>query len=96
VTRKSGKSEYIIEHRQAHNHALGDAAQTWAFCSLTCSSWAPDYYAAQRSRGKSHHGALRALANRWLGILWHCLTTAQLYDENVHVANRERMQTRAA
>jgi transposase len=96
VTRKSGKSEHIIEHRQAHNHALGDAAQTWAFCSLSCSSWARDYYAAQRGRGKSHHGALRALANRWLGILWHCLTTAQHYDENIHVANRERMQPRAA
>ncbi len=46
--------------------------------------------------GKSHHDALRALGNRWLEILWHCLTKGVLYDEAVHVANRNRALGRAA
>ena len=39
---------------------------------------------------------LRALSNRWLEILWHCLTKGVPYDEDVHVANRNRALGRAA
>ena len=46
--------------------------------------------------GKGHHAALRALSNRWLEMLWHCLTKGVLYDENVHVNNRNRALGRAA
>ena len=35
-----------------------------------------------------HPAALRALGNRWLEVLWHCLTNGVHYDEAVHVANR--------
>jgi hypothetical protein len=38
----------------------------------------------------------RALGNRWLEILWHCLTKGVLYDENIHVANRNRALGHAA
>lgn len=41
---------------------------------------------SQRARGKAHHAALRALGDRWLEILWHCLHRGVLYDEAVHVA----------
>ena len=34
--------------------------------------------------------ALRALGNRWLEVLWHCLIKGVLYDEAVHTANRNR------
>jgi hypothetical protein len=33
--------------------------------------------------------------NRWLEILWHCLSRGVLYDEAVHVANRNRALGRA-
>lgn len=46
--------------------------------------------------GRSHHAALRALGNRWLEILWHCPTKGVLYDENIHVANRNRALGRVA
>jgi hypothetical protein len=51
---------------------------------------------AQRVRGKNHHAALRALGNRWLEILWHCLIRGQLYDEAIHTANRNRALAKAA
>jgi transposase len=96
VTRRSGRSELIVATRLACNRYLADAVQQWAFCSLRCSGWAREFYDAQRGRGKTHHAALRALGNRWLEILWHCLTRDQLYDEATHIANRNRARGKAA
>jgi transposase len=96
VTRRSGKSDFVVARRLAHNRYLGDAVHQWAFCSLTRSGWAREFYDTKIAAGKSHHNALRALGNRWLEILWHCLTRGVLYDEAVHVANRNRALGRAA
>jgi hypothetical protein len=41
-------------------------------------------------KGKTHHGALRALGNRWLEVLWHCLRKGVRHDEATHVANRAK------
>jgi len=90
VTRRSGKSELVVAARLACNRYLAGAVQRWAFCSLNRSGWAREFYDAQIGRGTSHHGALRALGNRWLEVLWHCLVQGVLYDEEVHVANRDR------
>jgi transposase len=90
VTRRSGKSELVVASRLACNRYLAEAVQQWAFTSLRTSGWARDFYDAQRSRGKKHHAALRALGNRWLEVLWHCLTRNTAYSEAVHVANRNR------
>jgi transposase len=96
VTRRSGKSDYVVARRLAHNRYLGDAVHQWAFCSLQLSTWAREFYDSKIAAGKSHHNALRALGNRWLEILWHCLIKGVLYDEAVHVANRNRALGRAA
>lgn len=90
VTRRSGKSELVVSCRLAYNRHLGNAVQQWAFCSLRRSPWAREFYDTQRARGKGHHAALRALGNRWLEVLWHCLQRRVLYDEAVHAGNRMR------
>jgi len=89
VTRRSGRSELVVARRLAHNRCLGAAVHQWAFCSLTRSSWAREFYDAKIAAGKGHHSALRALANRWLDILWHCLIKRVHYDETVHIRNRQ-------
>jgi transposase len=96
VTRRSGKRELVVATRLACNRYLADAVQQWAFCSLRCSGWAREVYDAQRARGKGHHAALRALGNRWLEILWHCLMRGELYHEAIHLANRNRALGKAA
>jgi transposase len=96
VTRRSGKNDFVVARRLAHNRYLGDAVHQWAFCSLTKSGWAREFYDQKIAAGKSHHNVLRALGNRWLEILWHCLIKGVLYDEDVHVANRNRALARAA
>lgn len=90
VTRRSGKRDLVVAHRLACNRYLADAVHKWAFASLRRSAWAKQFYDAQRVRGKSHHAALRALGNRWLEVLWHCLTNHVPYDEATHAANRNR------
>jgi transposase len=96
VTRRSGRSELVVACRLACNRYLSNAVQQWAFCSLRHSGWAREFYDAQRARGKGHQAALRALGNRWLEILWHCLRKGVGYDEEIHVANRNRALSRAA
>jgi len=80
VTRASGRSRIVLA-RHARNRRLADALEQWAFCSLTTSPGARAYYDQLRLRGKTHHQALRQLANRWVGILHACLQIGQLYDE---------------
>lgn len=96
VTRRSGKNDFVVARRLAHNRYLGDAVHQWAFCSLTKSGWAREFYDAKIAAKKSHHNALRALGNRWLEILWHCLARGVPYDEDLHVTNRNRALGRAA
>jgi transposase len=90
VTRRSGKRDLVVAHRLACNRYLADAVHKWAFASLRRSAWARQFYDTQRARGKNHHAALRALGNRWLEVLWHCLTHGVPYDEAIHLANRAR------
>jgi len=90
VTRRSGRSEFTVARRLACNRHLGEAVQQWAFCSLQQSAWAREFYDEKIAAGKSHHAALRALGNRWLEVLWHCLDKRVCYDETIHTANRLR------
>lgn len=94
VTRRSGK-HVTIACRLACNRHLRQAAMQWAFCSLSRSDWARDLYDRQRAAGKTHHKALRALANHWLELLWHLLHKRMLYDEATHQRNRSNTKALA-
>jgi Transposase/Transposase IS116/IS110/IS902 family len=96
VTRRSGRSEFTIARRLACNRHLGEAVQQWAFCSLSRSAWAREFYDAKIAAGDSHHAALRKLGNRWLEVLWHCLHLSTRYSETIHAANRNRARGIAA
>jgi hypothetical protein len=88
VTRRSGRSEFTIARRLAYNRHLGEAVHRWAFCSLTQSTWARQFYDTKTAAGDTHHAALRKLGNRWLEVLWHCLHKGVRYNEATHAANR--------
>lgn len=80
ITRASGKSRVVLA-RYARNRRLADALYQWAFSALTRSPGARALYDAQRARGATHHAALRALANRLVGIMHGCLRHHTRYDE---------------
>ena len=80
ITRASGTKRVVLA-RYARNRRLADALYQQAFAALTASPGARAYYDRQRVRGATHHQALRALANRLVGILHGCLRHHTRYDE---------------
>jgi transposase len=82
ITRASGRRMVVLA-RVARNRRLADACYLWAFSSLNTSGGARRFYEARRAAGQTHHQALRALANRLVGVLHGCLKHRQLYRENV-------------
>jgi len=80
ITKASGKRRVVLA-RSARNRRLADACYLWAFAALTRSPGARALYDRQRDRGATHHQALRAVANRLVGILHGCLRHHTLYDE---------------
>lgn len=66
------RSEFVVARRPVYNRHLAEAVTQWAFCRLTESAWARDFYGSKIAVGKTLHQALRALGNRWLEVLWHC------------------------
>jgi hypothetical protein len=73
----------VVLARAVGNRRLSTACHLWAFAALTGSAGARRYYDAHRARGATHHQALRALANRLVGILQGCLHHRQPYSEQL-------------
>ena len=82
MTRASGKRQLVVVARLARNRRLADACYLWAFSALGASPGARAYYDRCRAAGQSHPQALRALANRLVGILHGCLRHRSPYDEH--------------
>jgi len=87
ITRASGTRSVVLA-RYVRNDRLVDALDQWAFSSITVSAGARAFYDRRRAAGDSHHKALRALGNRWVGILHGCLDHRTRYDENIAWGHR--------
>lgn len=87
ITRASG-NRHVALARRVRNRRLADAVDSWAFSTLTASPGARAFYDNRRLHGDTHPQALRALANRLVGILHGCLKHRTLYDEHTAWAHR--------
>lgn len=87
ITKASGKSHVVLA-RYKTNKRLRDALRQQAFAALTASPGARAFYDAHRAAGDGHDKALRALANRLVGILHGCLRHGTLYDEHTAWGHR--------
>ncbi len=87
ITKASGTRQVVLA-RFVRNRHLADACYLWAFSSLTASPGARAFYDQRRAAGDTHHRALRALANRLVGLLHGCLRHGVLYDEGTAWAHR--------
>jgi transposase len=81
ITKASGIKRVVLA-RYARNRRLGDALFLQAFAALNNSPGARAFYDRQCARGATHYQALRALANRLVGVLHGCLRTHTLYNEH--------------
>jgi transposase len=91
VTKQSGSSKQVF-FRYACNKPLRALLQQFARQSARQdgSSWARGYISNQLERGHSNSRAYRALANRWLVIIFRMWQDGRLYDENYHLSNIAR------
>src|SRR5262244_1437200 len=85
VTERSGKKKWV-HFRWACPKFLRQSFHEWAGHSIAQAVWARAYYQRQRERGKEHHAAVRALAFKWIRIVFRCWQDRVAYDENRYLA----------
>jgi transposase len=80
VTERSGQ-QYWIHWRWQCPTFLRQTFVEWAAQTINKSYWAGLYYYQQRAKGCSYQAAVRALAFKWIRILYRCWKTRTPYDE---------------
>ena len=95
ITVASGRKHTVMA-RHVPNKRLYDAPDLWAFCSLQNSPGGREFYDQRKAAGDEHHQALRALANRLVGVLHGCLKHRTPYDEHTAWAHRTALDRAAA
>jgi transposase len=80
VTQRSGQTTWIHWRWQCPTF-LRQTFVEWAAQTINKSYWAGLYYYQQRAKGCSHQSAVRALAFKWIRILYRCWVTRTPYDE---------------
>ena len=80
VRKSSGKSS-VVQMRLACPKFLRQTFHEFAAMSVRFSGWARAYYQAKQAAGKDHHTIIRALAFKWIRIMWSCCQHQQPYDE---------------
>jgi transposase len=84
VIERSGKSSWT-RWRYFCPKFIRQAFVEYAGESIRHSEWAKAFYASQKAKGKSHQAAVRALAYKWIRIIWKCWQTREKYDEARYV-----------
>lgn len=89
VIERSGTRRWV-HCRWACPKFLRQTFHEWALHSIGSSAWARSYYQAQRAKGKSHHTAVRALAFKWIRILYRCWKNRAPYSESLYQDSQRR------
>jgi transposase len=89
VTERSGKKSWVHWRLQCPKF-LRQTFVEWAAESTRHSFWAQVYYQQQRDKGKTHQAAVRALAFKWIRILYRCWQNRTPYDEAVYLQALKR------
>jgi len=84
VTERSGKSSWV-HWRYAAPTFLRQTFVEWAAQTIPRSFWARAFYDQQRAKGSSHQAALRALAFKWIRIVFRCWRDRVPYDETTYL-----------
>jgi transposase len=89
ITKQSGKSRHVQKRyscpkflRQTF-HEFADHARKW-------SAWSKAFYNMKRAAGMKHHAALRALAYKWIRIIFRLWKTNMKYDETQYIEQLKR------
>jgi hypothetical protein len=90
VKEASGKTE-CIHFRFTCPKFLRQTFHEFASHSIGQSEWAKAYYEHLRNdQKKSHHASVRALAYKWIRIIFRCWKDRKPYDERVYLESLRR------
>ncbi|MCP4897779.1 MAG: IS110 family transposase [bacterium] len=84
VTERSGKKHWVHWRWQCPTF-LRQTFVEWAAQTINKSFWAGLYYRQQRDKGCSYQAAVRALAFKWIRILYRCWQTGTPYNESAYL-----------
>jgi transposase len=85
VTERSGKKHWVHWRWQCPTF-LRQTFVEWAGQTINKSAWAGAYYQHQREKGASYQAAVRALAFKWIRILYRCWQARTPYDEEKYLS----------
>lgn len=80
VTERSGQKSWVHWRWQCAKFVRQTFVE-WAAKTVNSSYWARLYYQGLREKGKSHQSAIRALAFKWIRIIYRCWKARTQYDE---------------
>ena len=84
ITKRSGNSTWVHWRFQCPKF-LRQTFIDFAAQTINKSAWAGAYYRQQRDKGASHNMAVRALAYKWIRVLYRCWQERTPYDESKYL-----------
>ncbi len=91
VTERSGKTQWV-HRRLACSRFVKQSFHEYAGQTVTYCTWAGAFYESKRAAGMGHHAALRALAYKWIRIIYRCWKDHVAYDEKKYMESLKRRQ----
>jgi transposase len=89
VTKSSGRSQ-VVYMRRACPKFIRQTFHEFARLSVTDCQWARNFVEHKRSHGKGYHAAIRALAYKWIRVLFACWKNKTAYNEASHMKMLEK------
>jgi transposase len=89
VTEASGQNKWV-HIRRACPKFLRQTFHEFAAHSIVKCTWAKAYYEHQCETGHNHHAAVRALAFKWIRVLYACWRDRIPYDDATYTRALER------
>ncbi|HEY5893381.1 MAG TPA: IS110 family transposase [Chthoniobacterales bacterium] len=84
VTQQSG-GKRVVQRRRKAPVFLHQTFVEWAGQSWKQSAWAKAFYHYHKERGKTYHGIMRLLANKWIRIVFRAWKNRVAYDEERYI-----------
>ena len=84
IIERSGK-QFRIRWRYFCPKFFRQTFHEFAAQSIQDSFWARAYFHSQRAKGKEKQAAIRALAFKWIRVIWKCWHTRTPYNEVVYL-----------
>jgi transposase len=92
VTEKSGGRRWIHWRWNAPTFTRQTMVE-WAGQTVVFCPWAKAYYEQQQSKRTGHNAILRALAFKWLRILWRCWQNREAYNQEKYLCQLEKRRS---